>query len=174
MRKMVIAVLLLAIGLTGCNSRASEPSTGESPVQTDMTVSDATVTLDRESLADQVDSYVQTGGMADGQSVDPGLSEDQGQDDGQAADDLLPDDGSDAPGETQAADTISFEVRDDTVYATTNVVVRNQPSATAEPVMNLLQGESAHRVGYSAEWTKIERNGYYYYVATRYLSESVQ
>lgn len=151
MKKISVLLCVLALGLTGCQNTGDDnySVTTDSPSETQST------SLNPDSLADQVDSYLGSGGgevPADTQST---------QQTGETEQDT-----------TVPEDAGEFETKDDTVYATTNVVVRNQPSTTGDPVMNLQQGGSVHRVGYRADWTKVEMNGYFYYIATQYLSET--
>lgn len=172
MRKFGILFCILAVGLTACQGAGNDgqPTTAQKPSTTQ---SDS---LNPDSLADQVDSYVGAGGTTpatdspnqedDGSQI-PDSSELQEPDDKKTAE------GNGADNQSAVSDgTGSFDVKDDTVYATTNVVVRNQPSTKGEPVMNLKKGESVHRVGYGADWTKVEIKGYFYYIATQYLSET--
>ncbi len=151
--KKIIAVMLISIlGLCvlGCTDEKTSDTTDGQTSEQSQTLVDAS-----DSLTDKVDSYVAEQKAALGETTSEGDLDAAGQTDVSVADG----DG-------------SFTSKDDTVYATTNVVVRNKPSTEGDPVMNLGQGESAHRVGYSETWTKIEYNGYYYYIATRYLTET--
>ena len=165
--KKILLFLIIVISLSGCaQNQAQDTSSQESGNQVPTSTA-----LDPDSLADQVDSYVGQGGTPDTQ--DPSATTDPA--------DVT--DGDEAAPSSQSAVTLpaqedrpvviaEYVDMDDTVYATANVVVRNQPSTEGDPVMNLKQGESVHRVAFSSEWTKVEMNGYFYYIASKYLSET--
>lgn len=163
--KKIILFLIIVISLSGCTqNKKQDASSQENGNQVP-----ASTALDPDSLADQVDSYVGQSGAQDSSAttdpVDVTTAADAANPSSQSAVTL--------PAQEDRPVVISeYEAKDDTVYATANVVVRNQPSTEGDPVMNLKQGESAHRVAYSSEWTKVEMNGYFYYIASKYLSET--
>lgn len=171
MKKICVLLFVLAMVFTGCQNAENENPTTEKQ----NSESTQPAALNTDSLAERVDSYVGSGGTApkpdateegDGSGEIPNGTEPQ-----EAGDPPSSEDGS-ADGEGTTASTADFDEKDDTVYATTNVVVRNKPSIAGDPVMNLKKGKSVHRVGYSAGWTKVEMKGYFYYIATQYLSET--
>lgn len=171
MKKLFALLCVMTVFFTGCQAEENknrETTTQDAAAAQPVTTTQST-SLYTGSLADKVDSYVDSGGTSDEAANGQGGSQagtSAGNDVGQT-------------GSTQSAEddrkegqTADFEERDDTVYATTNVVVRNKPSLAGDPVMNLKKGNSIHRVGYSAGWTKVEVKGYFYYIATQYLSET--
>lgn len=149
MKKLILLTLLMAYCLTACGDKKGDAQTDTQAVgnQTPAVEQTTEKVMMQDSLADQVDTYVLNNTeQISSEEVDTTTEE--------------------------IADSIGeFEKKDDTVYATTNVVVRNKPSKDGAPVKNLLKGESVHRVGDNGSWTKIELNGYYYYIASQYLSE---
>ena len=58
-----------------------------------------------------------------------------------------------------------YEPRDEEVYATQKVNIREAASTDAAKAGSLEAGASIHRIGYTAEWSKVEYNG-----TTCYLS----
>ena len=172
MKKLCVLLCVMTVVFAGCQATENEnhKTTTQSPSTTQST------SLNTDSLAEKVDSYVGSGGevptgnttaQGDSQSGIPGNENPEQTGSTQSGDDENTQEGS-----TASNRTADFDERDDTVYATTNVVVRNQPSIAGDPVMNLKKGKSVHRVGYSAGWTKVEIKGYFYYIATQYLSET--
>lgn len=71
----------------------------------------------------------------------------------------------------QAAD--SYEPRDEEVYATQKVNIREAASTDAAKMGSLEAGASIHRIGYTAEWSQVEYNGATCYIASEYLSDQV-
>ena len=65
----------------------------------------------------------------------------------------------------------SYEPRDEEVYATQKVNIREAASTDAAKVGSLEAGASIHRIGYTAEWSKVEYNGTTCYIASEYLSD---
>ncbi len=162
MKKTLAAAIILTLCLTGCQGLQQDSvSENQGSGQTGTDTQELPNVPD--SLADKVDSYVNAGGMPNSlDSSGTTSEEEQGSTD---SDDT----------QTQTDDEIlDFETRDDKVYAITNVTVRNKPSTSGDPVMNLKKGKGVHRVGYNEAWTKVEINGYFYYIASRYLSEKVE
>ena len=71
----------------------------------------------------------------------------------------------------QAAD--SYEPRDEEVYATQKVNIREAASTDAAKMGSLEAGASIHRIGYTAEWSQVEYNGATCYIASEYLTDQV-
>lgn len=65
----------------------------------------------------------------------------------------------------------SYEPRDEEVYATQKVNIREAASTDAAKAGSLEAGASIHRIGYTAEWSKVEYNGTTCYIASEYLSD---
>lgn len=170
MKKLGVTLLILALVLTACGNHSEEQ---KNSTDEEMLTGEQSSSSVPDSLTDRLDSYV-ADSTADSLTNMQGTQDDDNA--GQSADGVASGDDvatTDQNGGASVADgTGSFDAKDDTVYASVNVVVRNKPSTSGDPVMNLKQGESVHRVGYSADWTKVELNGYFYYIATRYLSET--
>lgn len=137
--------------LVGCGKEKEEDLSGSmSSLADSQQTSVVQPSNSNTSLTDQVDQYVASTQNTTSEAVDATTESQQ---------------------TTVTIDAAgSFEAKDDLVYATTNVTVRNAPSVEADPVMTLVQGDSIHRVGYDASWTKVEANGYYYYIATQFLT----
>ena len=76
--------------------------------------------------------------------------------------------------EADATDTVTADDFDlseaETVWATTKVRVRNQPSMDSEIISNLGAGQSAQRVADDGEWSTMIMDGQVYYVASAYLT----
>ena len=76
--------------------------------------------------------------------------------------------------EADATDTVTADDFDlseaETVWATTKVRVRNQPSMDSEIISNLGAGQSAQRVADDGEWSTVIMDGQVYYVASAYLT----
>ena len=72
------------------------------------------------------------------------------------------------------ADTVTADDFDlskaETVWATTKVRVRTQPSLDSEIASNLGAGQSAQRVADDGEWSTVIMYGQVYYVASEYLT----
>ncbi len=72
------------------------------------------------------------------------------------------------------ADTVTADDFDlskaETVWATTKVRVRTQPSLDSEIASNLGAGQSAQRVADDGEWSTVIMDGQVYYVASEYLT----
>ena len=72
------------------------------------------------------------------------------------------------------ADTVTADDFDlskaETVWATTKVRVRTQPSLDSEIASNLRAGQSAQRVADDGEWSTVIMDGQVYYVASEYLT----
>ena len=64
-----------------------------------------------------------------------------------------------------------YEPRDEEVYATQKVNIREAASTDAAKAGSLEAGASIHRIGYTAEWSKVEYNGTTCYIASEYLSD---
>ena len=64
-----------------------------------------------------------------------------------------------------------YEPRDEEVYATQKVNIRETASTDAAKAGSLEAGASIHRIGYTAEWSKVEYNGTTCYIASEYLSD---
>lgn len=64
----------------------------------------------------------------------------------------------------------AMEERDETVYATTRVNVRKEPSQTSAVIALLSSGEEVKRIGYSAGWSKVVYQGETCYVSSDYLT----
>lgn len=65
---------------------------------------------------------------------------------------------------------ISFEERDETVYALENVNLRADSSTNAEILSALSKNDSVQRIGYQEEWSKVEWNDQEAYIASDYLT----
>ena len=76
--------------------------------------------------------------------------------------------------EADATDTVTADDFDlseaETVWATTKVRVRNQPSMDSEIISNLGAGQSTQRVADDGEWSTVIMDGQVYYVASAYLT----
>lgn len=59
-----------------------------------------------------------------------------------------------------------YEPRDEEVYATQKVNIRETASTDAAKAGSLEAGASIHRIGYTAEWSKVEYNGTTCYIAS--------
>lgn len=64
-----------------------------------------------------------------------------------------------------------YEPRDEAVYATQKVNIREAASTDSAKVGSLEAGESIHRTGYTAGWSQVEYNGTTCYIASEYLSD---
>lgn len=74
------------------------------------------------------------------------------------------------PAESAAADNLSFESVDETVYATTTVNIRSNPSVASDIVSVLARNKSIQRVGVSDEWSKVMVDNKECYIAAQYLT----
>ncbi|MDE5965352.1 MAG: hypothetical protein K2G89_00765 [Lachnospiraceae bacterium] len=166
----ILAVSILVIALSGCGGLSDSKSSDNQDSKQNQAANES---VGPDSLADQVDSYVNAGG-----TMIPADRNDVPDAAGDVSEEIESSSGStseDSPsGEEEPSDgTGDFVAKDDTVYATADVMVRNRPSIKGDPVKLLKAGEGIHRVGYSEQWTKVESKGYYYYIASKYLSETV-
>ncbi len=75
-------------------------------------------------------------------------------------------------GETEETDNSGsgFERRDETVYATVDVRIRQTPSLDGEVMGILNENESILRTGYSEKWSRVEYDGMECYVSSEYLT----
>lgn len=71
----------------------------------------------------------------------------------------------------QAVD--GYEPRDEEVYATQKVNIREAASTDSAKVGSLEASASIHRIGYTAEWSQVEYNGTTCYIASEYLTDQV-
>ena len=66
---------------------------------------------------------------------------------------------------------ITFEDRNEVVYAIANVNIRAAAStAGGNPISVLAKGNQITRTGYDSEWSRVDYNGTSCYIASRYLS----
>ena len=70
---------------------------------------------------------------------------------------------------SQAVD--GYEPKDEEVYATQKVNIREAASTDSAKVGSLEAGASIHRIGYTAEWSQVEYNGTTCYIASEFLSD---
>ena len=66
-----------------------------------------------------------------------------------------------------------YEPRDEEVYATQKVNIRESASTDSAKVGSLEASASIHRIGYTAEWSQVEYNGTTCYIASEYLTDQV-
>ena len=66
-----------------------------------------------------------------------------------------------------------YEPRDEEVYATQKVNIREAASTDSAKVGSLEASASIHRIGYTAEWSQVEYNGTTCYIASEYLTDQV-
>lgn len=72
--------------------------------------------------------------------------------------------------ELKTEPAITFEERNEPVYATTTVNIRAAATTSSLAVSKLPQGGKITRTGYSTEWSRVDYNGTACYIASRYLS----
>ena len=145
-----LAVLLLTVGvlgLTGCGNSSSDAgaqeTTDESQTGADTEQTDETDT-DSEDASNETDTEDP---MQKPVVVD------------------MPEEDAD----TVTADDFDLS-KAETVWATTKVRVRTQPSLDSEIASNLGAGQSAQRVADDGEWSTVIMYGQVYYVASEYLT----
>ena len=145
-----LAVLLLTVGilgLTGCGNSSSDAgaqeTTDESQTGADTEQTDETDT-DSEDASNETDTEDP---MQKPVVVD------------------MPEEDAD----TVTADDFDLS-KAETVWATTKVRVRTQPSLDSEIASNLGAGQSAQRVADDGEWSTVIMDGQVYYVASEYLT----
>lgn len=146
-----LAVLLLTVGvlgLTGCGSSSADVGVQEPTEIADESQAEA-VTDDENAEGEDVGNETDTEDPVQNPVV------------------------VDMP-EADATDTVTADDFDlseaETVWATTKVRVRNQPSMDSEIISNLGAGQSAQRVADDGEWSTVIMDGQVYYVASAYLT----
>ncbi len=65
---------------------------------------------------------------------------------------------------------LEYEKVNETVWATSNVRIREESSTSSDEIAMLNAGEPILRVGYNEEWSKVKYEGRELYIASAYLT----
>ncbi len=143
---LITLVLVLCLGMAGCGKEKNTPSV------------DNQVDLETEVLAEpKTDTETEIQASEETEVPD---TETETETETESETERV-------PAELNAATLVEL---DETVYATTQVNVRTEPSTEGDIVKTARAGESLHRIKDDGSWSAVEIDGNEYYVSSQYLT----